>query len=1377
MSTTTVSHSKQFEANGKQLARSPAKPQKQYLANKPLPVPASSFNDADNNDTFVHEFARNDIRELVHAITQELKIKGDKTPLVLLAFRPKAENSNLTSFLTQVIPNGTKPAPINIIERVVRNTDEYTLMASLKYLWTRLPMNSIIGWDAYETFKKLEAKADYPKKAFLEFMPQCLTSPAHASIVYDFLDLIVSLSANAKENQMSGRKISKMAGIWAFHGPPNTANLTKSRLDPTDNSFREGLKDWLPAADAMFHLLLSFLRSMLPDDHGTKLQLPRTLQALLASNSYPPPDLTYSSSTLVSVPLVTIRSNKLSKSPIELLNKIPKVLRFDNPNVFEAKEDYALLKSLCKNDANILNKLSHESRRIISLMCKRSEETNLHAGWPEYNPPDSQRQSQTTVGISRVSIDDYFIWTWMSSISFEETSAKKKLFGRSLIAEFVFDGFKKWIIVEEQNIESSIRNHEPPLPEKPKARQQQQQQQQRNVSNPQPHYKSLLSDEPIPVSKPRSKPKVKVLQEAPVPNNIPHPVRKLSSSVSMSPKLNFLKKKFQTGERDTKPLPDPTPQMGSQQRFAEPEQTWESHEEVAPLPEIETNQYRLSIPLDSFGFDVDYDLDQSNNNAHYQDPNYQDQYQTDPYSTGEYQTTAPPRQNDYNQGAPQYFDHDNRYSGEQYQNQYDPQSRDAYTGEFQAPPISPHKSENRVSGSMEDLAYMVNQLSYQVDQVGSKIDGTPRQSPAKDVYPEENYHQEQAPVRELRQEDNYPHEHQPQKSNATETSYNSTSSKPRRKPPQTNSSNSLPNNPYDSSRPFQEPAYEELVHQGPDYQEYQDQAYQGEPYDDSIPQGDDPRLSKATDPRLSAVKSDIAERDSYYSASQSIEQGQTDMSNNTPTTNPTSDDYEDAEDTMVYESEKRYSQGSQRNYPESIIETYAAPSLHQSNNSERGSNGNSPGKNSNSSPYSNKRYSNPSSSPTKLPNIPEPLTVNDVNYIPEPTVDSAIPIPSPSPPRSPIKKSSSTGLSVPANLQPPNISPVRSREQSGYAGSNSSLPLSADSVISGDHRRGPSPDARSYNSQHSDDRSRSGYNPPPQQQINTPQVPRNNVRSHDGSLHPQQNSGQNLTTPQRQRVSPNNDGFNSRNASPYRASPTGQQPMYNKSPNYQRQQGPPPGNQMTPPSRSNMTNSGPPSSYATPASSSSLLVPQSSRPPRQRSPNSRPPHSNGSVPPSVRGASASPGPGMRPKNRSQPPQGYQQQPPPQQQQQQHQQPAYYPPPQGYYQPPPQQGYAPQGYPPQGYPPQGYAPPQGYYPPPQGYYPPPQGYYPPPQGYYPPPAQGHGAPGAGAPQQSAASDLAIGSLPTTGAHNKLHRVGNKNDKKNLRNALTQGDFGI
>lgn len=1376
MSTATVSHSKQFEANGKQLAKSPAKPPKQYLTNKPLPVPASSLAGADN-DTFVHEFARNDIRELIHAITQELKIKGDKTPLVLLAFRPKAENSDLTSFLTQVIPNGNKPAPINIIERVVRNTDEYTLMASLKYLWTRLPMNSIIGWDAYETFKKLEAKADYPKKAFLEFMPQCLTSPAHASIVYDFLDLIVSLSANAKENQMSGRKISKMAGIWAFHGPPNSANLTKSRLDPTENSFREGLKDWLPAADAMFHLLLSFLRSMLPDDHGTKLQLPRTLQALLASNSYPPPDLTYSSSTLVSVPLVTIRSNKMSKSPIELLNKIPKVLRFDNPNVFEAKEDYALLKSLCKNDANILNKLSHESRRIISLMCKRSEETNLHAGWPEYNPPDSQRQSQTTVGISRVSIDDYFIWTWMSSISFEETSAKKKLFGRSLIAEFVFDGFKKWIIVEEQNTESSIRNHEPPLPEKPRSMQQQQ---QRNVSNPQPHYKSLLSDEPISTAKPR-KPKTKVLQESPVPNNIPPPVRKLSSSVSMSPKLNFLKKKFQSGEKATKPLPDPTPQMIQQQRFAEPEQTWDSPEEVAPLPEIETNQYRLSIPLDSFGFDDDYDTSQSNTQqAHYQNPHYQDDpYQTGPYTTGEYQTTAPPRQSNYNQGAPQYFDHDDRYSGEPYQHQYDPQSRDAYSGEFQAP-VSPHKSENRVSGSMEDLAHMVNQLSYQVDQVGSKIDGTPRQSPTRERYPQDAYSQDlrHSPKREIpQQQESYQYEHQPQKSNATETSYNSTCSKPRRKPPQSSSSNSLPNNPYDTTRPFQEPAYEELVHQGPAYQEpmYQDSTnYQGEPYQEIVPQPDDARLSKAADPRLSAVKSDVAERDSYYSASQSIDQGQADMSNNTPTTNPTSDDFEDAEDTMVYDSEKRYSEGSQRRYPESIIETYAAPSVHQSNNSEMGSNGNSPAKGSNQSPYSNKRYSNPSSSPTKLSKIPEPLSVNDVNYIPEPTVDSEIPIPSPSPPRSPLKTSSSA-LALPANLQPPSISPVRSKEQPGYRGSNSSLHLSADSVVSGDPRRGhspdarsynsdprrgPSPDARSYNSQNSDDRARPGYS---QQHSQTPQESRNNVRSHDGSLHPQQNSGQNLTTPQRQRVSPQNDGYNSQNASPYRASPTGQQPMY-KSPNHPRQQGPPSGNQMTPPSRSNMTNSGPPSSYATPASSSSLLVPQSSRPPRQRSPNSRPPHSNCSVPPpgSVRGASASPGPGMRQKNRSQPPpQGYQHQP------------AYYPPPQGYYQPPPQQqGYAPQGYPPQGYPPQGYVPQGGYYPPPQGYYPPPQGYYPPPQGYYPPHPQGHGAP-----QQSAASDLAIGNLPTTGAHNKLHRVGYKNDKKNLRNALTQGDFGI
>lgn len=103
------------------------------------------------------------------------------------------------------------------------------------------------------------------------------------------------------------------------------------------------------------------------------------------------------------------------------------------------------------------------------------------------------------------------------------------------------------------------------------------------------------------------------------------------------------------------------------------------------------------------------------------------------------------------------------------------------------------------------------------------------------------------------------------------------------------------------------------------------------------------------------------------------------------------------------------------------------------------------------------------------------------------------------------------------------------------------------------------------------------------------------------------------------------------------------------------------------------------------------------------------------------------------------------------------------PPHGY----PQQGYPPQGYPPQGYPPQGY-PPQGY--PPQGY--PPQGWYPPPQGYYPP------GPGSASSSKTStkptASEMAMAGIPSGVA---THRAAKKMDKKNMRNALTQGDFGI
>lgn len=562
---------------------------------KALPLPSQAVED---EEVFVHEFNREDVRELIHTITKEIKIKGTKTPLVFLSFRPQVKNDTLTEFLAKVFPTGAKPASLKIIERAVASTDELTLISALKYLWARLPGGCVVGWDSYEAFKKLEARNDYSKKAFLEYMPQCLTSPSHSSIVYDFLELLVALGGDSRSNQLSGRKIAKMAGIWAFQGPP-PKSLSLNHTDPMlsqANSFTDGLNDWLPAASSMFHLLLSFLRSMLPDDSNTKLQLPRALQALLASNAYPPPDVTFSSSTLVHIPLVTIRTNSLSKSPIELINKVPKVLNFEDQSLFEAKEDYALLKSLCRSDDNILNKLSAESRRIIEHLCQKEHPSNLNSGWVKVPQKNFNGPLRTEVAVGRVSIDDYFIWSWLASVSFEQTARKKNIFGRSLISEVIFDGFKKWIVIEEQNINLNIRNSKAPSQDNTVIK-----------TMHQPMYTSMLDGLPDPSPTTRSKKQ----KPRPIPieredKPLPAPTSEQSENESKSNSIMKTFKKLNQNHQNYK-------RDQQQQRYqynqshppALPKKDSFKLEPVEGLPEIEREQYRLSIPLDSIGFEDD----------------------------------------------------------------------------------------------------------------------------------------------------------------------------------------------------------------------------------------------------------------------------------------------------------------------------------------------------------------------------------------------------------------------------------------------------------------------------------------------------------------------------------------------------------------------------------------------------------------------------------------------------------------------------------------------------------------------------------------------------------------------------------------------------
>ncbi|GME85413.1 unnamed protein product [Ambrosiozyma monospora] len=289
------------------------------------------------------------------------------TPFLLLPMRPEQLDINLKDFLNAIFLDGL-PIDAESMKKIVRDTDEYTLMSALKFIWCRLPGNCIIGWKVYTKFVKMEEESNYPRRSFLEFMPLCLASGAHASIVYDFFDLIVAIAMNSKEN-MTAKKISKVCGLWAFHPVRNKQTGTPS--------FERGLFEWIPAGDAMFHLLLAFLNSMPPKGQIDKL--PKVLQLILKRNpDYPPPPTEATPNTsakfLQEIPMVTIRANRPSKNPAELITRVSKTLKFDDPALFYTREDYLLLKRLFNDPDLVFSKLSEEGARILDNLCLYDED-------------------------------------------------------------------------------------------------------------------------------------------------------------------------------------------------------------------------------------------------------------------------------------------------------------------------------------------------------------------------------------------------------------------------------------------------------------------------------------------------------------------------------------------------------------------------------------------------------------------------------------------------------------------------------------------------------------------------------------------------------------------------------------------------------------------------------------------------------------------------------------------------------------------------------------------------------------------------------------------------------------------------------------------
>ncbi|RCK60859.1 Morphogenesis-related protein MSB1 [Candida viswanathii] len=412
------------------------------------------------------QFTRKNLKSILHIITQELKKRGTKTPHIFLPFRSKINDEKLELFLSSIAPQGElRNHDEPYLTQVCAKTDEFTLICCLKYFWSRLPNNEVIGWDIYLEFKRREKEKGYPKNAFLTIMPKCLSSPAHASIVYDFLDLILSITSNSQFNYLSGRKISKMASFWAFSCKQHFLNTPF--YDATEENFEtnfiEGVDSWKKSTNALFHLVLAFLRSMLPETNSETLKIPKTLQSLLVTTQYPPSSQHDADRGLlrnsITIPCVCVSTTQPSKNPYELISKVRHSLKFDKKDDFLSIENYTILKNLFtkKGTYEIVNSLTDESKRILSRISAEPiiSKFNLVPGWnPSKIQVDPDIPLFSEISIKDVAIQDYFIWTWLSTLSSDQPSVTKQIFGRSIVVEAEVLGFQKWIVITEKTLSS-----------------------------------------------------------------------------------------------------------------------------------------------------------------------------------------------------------------------------------------------------------------------------------------------------------------------------------------------------------------------------------------------------------------------------------------------------------------------------------------------------------------------------------------------------------------------------------------------------------------------------------------------------------------------------------------------------------------------------------------------------------------------------------------------------------------------------------------------------------------------------------------------------------------------------------------------------------
>lgn len=177
-------------------------------------------------------------------------IAGLDTPFLLLPFRPTSDPSGARNFVRNFCNysfDRGHPMSGRVLAQELRLTDPMVLCSVLKWCWSRLA-GGVVTWEAYELFRQGEhgeymlrkdtGRADnlpdsnLARDSFATFIPLSNESDARTKIIFDFFDLLSAIAAHGKSNGLGGRKLSRLAGWWAF------------QHEDTGSGFDGGYKNW-----------------------------------------------------------------------------------------------------------------------------------------------------------------------------------------------------------------------------------------------------------------------------------------------------------------------------------------------------------------------------------------------------------------------------------------------------------------------------------------------------------------------------------------------------------------------------------------------------------------------------------------------------------------------------------------------------------------------------------------------------------------------------------------------------------------------------------------------------------------------------------------------------------------------------------------------------------------------------------------------------------------------------------------------------------------------------------------------------------------------------------------------------------------------------